>query len=91
MAGVVEVASCPQVACAGTAGKRLSGRKAFVVVHSAPAAVSGFYRPSAAPGCAGLAAPEVWASARRHYPVLTGSDDVQNLNVVNDLSTILGV
>jgi len=91
MAGVVEVASCPQVAYAGTAGKRLSGNKALVVVHPAPAAVSGFYRPSAAPGCAGRAAPEVWASCRRHYPVPTGSDAGRKLKAVNDLSTFFSV
>jgi hypothetical protein len=88
IAGVVEVASCPQVAYADTAGKRLSSHKAFVVVHPAPAAVSGFYRPSAAPRCAGRSAPDVWARSRRHYSVPTGSDAVRNLKAVNELSTI---
>ncbi len=88
IAGAVEVVSCPQIAYAGTARKRLSSNKAFVVVHPAPAAVSGFYRPSAAPGCTSRSAPDVWASSRRHYSVPTGSDDVRNLKAVNELSTI---
>jgi hypothetical protein len=65
MVGVVEVASCPQVAYAGTAGKRLSSNKAFVVVHPAPAVVSGFYRPNAAPRC--------WSFCARSLGQLTAS------------------